>query len=142
MHEVELTLALLVAVAGLATLSRLLRVSYPILLVLAGLLLALAPAVPDVVLAPDLVFLLFLPPLIYIAAFDTAIRDIRVLLRPIISLAFGLVIATAAAVAAALHAVVPEIGWPAAFAFGAIRSPPGAPGAGGALGELRVPGPA
>src|SRR4051794_39572144 len=119
MHEVELTLALLVAVAGLATLSRLLRVSYPILLVLAGLVLAVAP-VPDVVLAPDLVFLLFLPPLIYIAAFDTAVRDVRTLLRPIVSLAFGLVLATAAVVAAVLHAVLPDIGWPAAFAFGAI----------------------
>jgi CPA1 family monovalent cation:H+ antiporter len=139
MHEVELTLALLVAVAGLATLARLLRISYPILLVLAGLLLALLPAVPTVVLAPDLVFLLFLPPLIYIAAFDTAIRDVKALLRPIISLAFGLVLATAAAVAAVLHAVVPEIGWPAAFAFGAIVSPPDALAAVAVLRRLSVP---
>jgi CPA1 family monovalent cation:H+ antiporter len=139
MHEVELTLALLVAVAGLATLARLLRISYPILLVLAGLLLTLLPAVPDVVLAPDMVFLLFLPPLIYVAAFDTAIRDVKALLRPIISLAFGLVLATAAAVAAVLHAMVPEIGWPAAFAFGAIVSPPDALAAVAVLRRLSVP---
>src|SRR5688500_5341093 len=120
MHEVELTLALLVAVAGLATLARLSRVPYPILLVVAGLLLTLAPAVPDVGLAPELVFLLFLPPLLYIAAFDTAIRDVRALLRPIVSLAVGLVLATMAAVAVVVHAVLPEIGWPAAFALGAI----------------------
>ena len=55
---------------------------------------------PDIVLAPELVFLLFLPPLLYIAAFDTAIRDIRAMLRPIISLAVGLVLATTVAVAA------------------------------------------
>jgi CPA1 family monovalent cation:H+ antiporter len=139
MHEVELTLALLVAVAGLATLARLVRISYPILLVLAGLLLAVMPSIPDVVLAPDLVFLLFLPPLIYIAAFDTAVRDVKVLLRPIISLAFGLVLATAAAVATVLHAVVPDIGWPAAFAFGAIVSPPDALAAVAVLRRLSVP---
>ena len=139
MHEVELILALLVAVAGLATLARLLRVSYPILLVLAGLVLAVAPVVPDVVLAPDLVFILFLPPLLYIAAFDTAIRDVRAMLRPIISLAFGLVLATATAVAAVLHAVLPEIGWPAAFAFGAIVSPPDAVAAVAVLRRLSVP---
>lgn len=139
MHEVELTLALLVAVAGLATLARLSRVPYPILLVVAGLLLTLAPAVPDVGLAPELVFLLFLPPLLYIAAFDTAIRDVRALLRPIVSLAVGLVLATMAAVAVVVHAVLPEIGWPAAFALGAIVSPPDAVAAVAVLRRLSVP---
>jgi CPA1 family monovalent cation:H+ antiporter len=139
MHEVELTLALLVAVAGLATLARLMRVPYPIVLVVAGLLLALAPAVPEVVLAPDLVFLLFLPPLLYIAAFDTAIRDIRAMLRPIVSLAVGLVLATTVAVAAVVHTVLPEIGWPAAFALGAIVSPPDAVAAVAVLRRLSVP---
>src|SRR6476620_2426644 len=139
MHEVELTLALLVAVAGLATLARVLGIPYQILLVLAGLVLALAPVVPDIVLAPDLVFLLFLPPLLYIAAFDTTIRDVRALLTPIISLAGGLVLATTIAVAAVVHAVLPDGGWPAAFAFGAIVSPPDAVAAVAVLRRLSVP---
>src|SRR5688572_30619268 len=126
MHEVELTLGLLVAVAGLATVARLLGAPPPIFLVLGGLLLSLIPGVPDVVLAPDLVFLLILPPLLYIAAFDTAIRDVRALLRPILSLAVGLALATTAAVAVVVHAVLPVIGWPAAFALGAVVSPPDA----------------
>ncbi|MFN8634963.1 MAG: Na+/H+ antiporter [Chloroflexota bacterium] len=138
MHEVELTLVLLVAVAVLATLARTLGVPYPILLVVAGLLLAVSP-VPEVVLAPDLVFLLFLPPLLYLAAFDTAIRDVRAMLRPILSLSVGLVLATMVAVAVVVRLVVPDVGWPAAFAFGAIVSPPDAVAAVAVLRRLNVP---
>ena len=139
MHEVELTLGLLVAVAMLSTLARAIGVPSPILLVVGGVLLALSPAVPDVVLAPDLVFLLILPPLLYIAAFDTAIRDVRAMLRPILSLTVGLVLATTIAVAVVVHAVLPEIGWPAAFALGAIVSPPDAVAAVAVLRRLSVP---
>lgn len=138
-HEVELTLALLVAVAGLATVARVLNVPYPILLVIAGLLLAVMPVVPDIVLAPDLVFLLFLPPLLYLAAFDTAIRDVRAMLVPIVSLALGLVLATTIAAAVVVRAVIPEISWPVAFAFGAIVSPPDAVAAVAVLRRLSVP---
>jgi Na+/H+ antiporter len=139
MHEVELTLGLLVVVAVLATVARTIRVPYPILLVVGGLLLALSPAVPDIVLAPELVFLLILPPLLYLAAFDTAIRDVRAMIRPILSLAVGLVLATTVAVAVVVHAVLPEIGWPAAFALGAIVSPPDAVAAVAVLRRLSVP---
>ena len=66
------------------------------------------PPVPDVVLAPEPGFLLFLPPLLYIAAFDTSIRDVRALLRPILSLAVGLVLATAAGGGGAVHALLPD----------------------------------
>src|SRR5262245_11942748 len=139
MHAVELTLGLLVAVAVLTTIARMIRVPDPILLVVGGIFLALSPAVPDVVLAPDLVFLLILPPLLYLAAFDTAIRDVRALLRPILSLAVGLVLATTIAVAVVVRAVMPEIGWPAAFALGAIVSPPDAVAAVAVMRRLSVP---
>src|SRR4029079_8796110 len=125
--------------AALAPVARKLRMPYPILLVLVGILLALIPAVPDVVLAPDLVFLFFLPPLLYIAAFDTSIRDVRAYLRPILSLAVGLVLATTAAVAALAHALLPDLGWPAAFALGAIVSPPDAVAAAATFRGLGVP---
>src|ERR687895_1950029 len=94
MHEVEFGLAMLVAVAALVTVARILRVPAPIVLVLGGLLLALFPGVPRIELAPELVFLLFLPPLLYIAAFNTSILDLRALLQPILSLAVGLALAT------------------------------------------------
>src|SRR5918911_1312170 len=126
MPALELVLELLVAVVVLATVAPLVRVPTPILLVLGGLLLALLPQVPDIVLAPDLAFLLFLPPLLYSAAFDTSIRDVRAHLQPILSLAIGLVLATTAAVAVLVHTLLPELGWPLAFALGAIVSPPDA----------------
>jgi Na+/H+ antiporter len=139
MHEIELVLALMVAVAAVATVGRALRIPYPILLVLGGLALALLPVVPDVRLAPELVFLLFLPPLLYIAAFDTSIRDVRALLRKIVSLAVGLVLATTVAVAVVAHELVPDLGWPAAFALGAIVSPPDAVAAAAVFRRLGVP---
>src|SRR5690349_11194472 len=126
MHEIELVLALLVVVTALTPIARRLRVPYPILLVLAGLILALIPVVPDIPLDPNLALLLFLPPLLYSAAFSTSIRDFHVLLRPILSLAVGLVLVTTAVVAVLLHTLLPDVGWAAAFAFGAIVSPPDA----------------
>jgi monovalent cation/hydrogen antiporter len=139
MYPVELVLALLVVVVALRALAPALRLPYPILLVLGGLVLALVPAVPDVVLAPDLVFLLFLPPLLYAAAYDTSIRDVRANLRPILSLAVGLVLATTGAVAVVVHAVLPDLGWPIAFALGAIVSPPDAVAAVAVFRGLGVP---
>jgi Na+/H+ antiporter len=121
-YEVELILALMVAVAVAATAARALRVPYPILLVGGGLLLALTPGVPQVELAPEVIFLLFLPPLIYIAGFDTSPRDIKAQLWPILSLAIGLVLASTLLVGAIAHALLPEVGWPVAIALGAMLS--------------------
>jgi CPA1 family monovalent cation:H+ antiporter len=139
LHEIELVLALLVVVTALTPIARRLHVPYPILLVLAGLILALLPIVPDIPLDPNLALLLFLPPLLYSAAFSTSIRDFRVLLRPILSLAVGLVLVTTAVVAVLLHTLLPGVGWAAAFAFGAIVSPPDAVAAVAVFRGLGVP---
>src|SRR5262245_2410119 len=120
MPDVELILALMVAVSIIAVAARSWRVPYPILLVLGGLLLAVTPGVPSITLAPDLIFLLFLPPLVYIAGFETSPRDIKAQFRPILSLAVGLVLATTLVVGVVAHALLPEFGWPAAFALGGI----------------------
>ncbi len=84
------------------------------------------PGLPTVTLSPDLVFLVFLPPILWAAAYFTSLREFRQNLRPISLLAFGLVLATTAAVAAVAHAVLPGIGWAEAIALGAIISPPDA----------------
>jgi monovalent cation/hydrogen antiporter len=139
MFGIELILALLVAVCVLVLVASGLHVPYPIFLVVGGLVLALLPFVPDVELAPELVFVLFLPPLLYIAAFDTSIRDVRAQLPSILSLAVGLVLATTAMVAVVTHAIAPEFGWPLAFALGAIVSPPDAVAAKALLRGLGVP---
>jgi Na+/H+ antiporter len=124
LHEIEpLLLALLIAVAGLSVLARVVGVPYPILLVLGGLVLGFVPGMPEVVLPPELVLVAFLPPLLYWAGFFSSPRDLRADARAISLAAVGLVLATAAAVAAAAHAAVDGLSWPAAFALGAIVSP-------------------
>jgi CPA1 family monovalent cation:H+ antiporter len=138
-QTVELILILLMAVALLATAARRFGIPYPILLVLGGLLLGFVPGLPRVVLAPDLVFLLFLPPILYAAAWFTSWRDFKANLRPIFLLSFGLVFATTVIVAVVAHAIIPGLPWGAAFVLGAIVSPPDAAAATAVVQRLGVP---
>jgi monovalent cation/hydrogen antiporter len=114
--------ALFVSAAGLNALARWLSIPYPIPLVLGGVALGLLPGMPDVELDPDLVLLIFLPPLLYAAAFFSDLRALRTDLRSISLLSIGLVTATTAAVAVLAHAVI-DLPWAMAFALGAIVSP-------------------
>src|SRR6266403_3783003 len=138
LHTIEVVLGILAAVAALALLSRKLPIPYPILLVICGLALALIPGLPRVPLNPELVFLFFLPPLLYPAAVFTSWRDFRANLRPILFLAIGLVLFTTVVVAAVAHALA-GLPWPAAFVLGAIISPPDAVAATAITSRLRVP---
>jgi CPA1 family monovalent cation:H+ antiporter len=124
MGQAELLIAgLLVAVAGLSALARHLAVPYPIVLVVGGAAFGFVPGVPAVKLDPDVVLVIFLPPLLYAAAFFANLRDIRANLRSITLSTVGLVLVTIFAVAAVAHAVVPGLPWAAAFALGAVVSP-------------------
>jgi NhaP-type Na+/H+ or K+/H+ antiporter len=120
--QIEIILGLLLAVAVLATLATRLGVPYPILLVLGGSALGFVPGLPPVALDPELVFLLFLPPLLYVSALFTSWRDFRANIRPISLLAVGLVLMTTFVVAAVVHIVI-GLPWAAAFVLGAIVSP-------------------
>ena len=123
MHESEvLILVLLVVLPGLSVVARQIDVPYPILLVVAGLILGALPGLPDPELDPDLVLVIFLPPLLYQAAFFADLRDMRANWRPLTLLSVGLVVVTAAAVAAVAHALL-DIPWAAAFALGGILAP-------------------
>ena len=122
MPEVHLFVALLVAVVLLALFARRLRLSEEVALVVGGLALGALPFAPDVQLDPEVIFLVFLPPILYPFAFQFASEDVRGNLRPIGLLAFGLVLATMLAIAAVLH-LVAGIPWAAAFVAGAILSP-------------------
>jgi len=140
MHEVELLLlGLMVAVAGLSVLARWVRVPYPIVLVLGGLVLGFVPGVPAVELPPELVLVVFLPPLLYWAAFFSSPRDLQADLRAISLLAVGLVLATMGAVAATAHALVDGLPWAAAMALGAIVAPTDALAATAIARRLGVP---
>jgi CPA1 family monovalent cation:H+ antiporter len=139
LYLVETGILLLAVVLALTAVARKLLVPYPILLVVGGLAIAMVPGLPAVRLQPDLVFLVFLPPVLWSAAYFTSLRDFRQNLRPISLLAVGLVIATTAAVAATARAVVPGLGWPAALALGAIVSPPDAVAATAVARKLSIP---
>src|ERR1700722_15356111 len=123
MLMVETVLALLVAMAVLASLARKLGIAYPVVLVLGGLALGLVPGLPAIHPEPDLVFLIFLPPLVYIAATTTALRDLRFNLRPILFLSIGLVLFSVLVVAGVAHATAAGFGWPAAFVLATIVAP-------------------
>jgi Na+/H+ antiporter len=136
---IELIVALLVAATALAILARRIGIPYPVLLVLGGLVIGFIPGLPTVELAPDVVFLLFLPPILFGAGFFTSIRDLRANRRPIGLLAVGLVLFSTAVVAVVAHALVPDLGWAAAFALGAIVAPPDAVAATAIFERLGVP---
>src|SRR5882724_4927607 len=135
---VELILICLVAVALLALVAGKIGVPYPILLTIAGGLLAFVPGLPTIRLDPKLVFNLFLPPLIYPAALYTSWRDFRLNLRPILSLAILLVLLTMTVIAALFHYVT-GFPWAVGFVFGALISPPDAVAALSITQNLRIP---
>jgi CPA1 family monovalent cation:H+ antiporter len=116
-------LGLLVGVGVLVVLAPVLRIPYPILLVLGGLALAFVPGLPEFELRPEVILLGFLPPLLYSSAFFTSVRDLRSNLRPVSLLAIGLVAATMVGVAVVAHWLVDDLTWQAAFVLGALVSP-------------------
>ena len=136
--KTELILICLVAVALLAIVARKIRIPYLVLLTIGGVALALVPGLPEIRLDPELVFSLFLPPLLYPAAVYTSWRDFRANLRSILPLAIVLVLLTMTATAYLFHALT---GLPLAvgFVFGALISPPDAVAALAVTKDLRVP---
>jgi NhaP-type Na+/H+ or K+/H+ antiporter len=122
-HDQLVLLGLLFAFTVLLIGAPLLRVPYPIFLVLGGLALGFVPGIPSIVLPPDVVLVAVLPPLLYSAAFFTSLRDLRTNARSIGLLSIGLVIATTCAVAAIAQAAIDDFSWGAAFVLGAVVSP-------------------
>ena len=138
MSKTELVLVCVVAVGLLAIVAKKIRVPHPVLLTLGGVLLALVPGLPVIHLEPQLVFDLFLPPLIYPAAVYTSWRDFRTNLRPILLLAIGLVLLTMAVIAYLFHYLV-ALPLAVGFVFGALISPPDAVAALAVTQNLRLP---
>ncbi|HEY2801330.1 MAG TPA: Na+/H+ antiporter [Chthoniobacterales bacterium] len=139
MQQIAPIVLLLMFVAALVIVANKFRIPYPVLLVLGGLALSFVPILPVIRLDPELVFFFFLPPLLYPAALFTSWRDFRRNLRPILFLAIGLVLITMTVVAWVAHSFIAGLPWAAAFALGAIVSPPDAVAAEAILKRLRVP---
>src|SRR5215218_3004687 len=123
MEPLVIVLGVLVAIAVLYAVAIRVGLPYPTLFVLGGLALAFVPGLPRIELDPDLVLLVFLPPLLFIAATETPIRELRSNIAPVTRLALGLVIVTILVVAATAQLLVPSFGVAAAFTLGAIVAP-------------------
>jgi CPA1 family monovalent cation:H+ antiporter len=135
----ETLLGLLAACVILALVARRLHLPLAVALVIGGMALALIPGLPTVTLDPQLALVLFLPPLLQASAYRTDWPAFRFNLRPILFLALGAVLFTAAAVAVTAKLLVPDLPWTAAVALGAIVAPPDAVAAASVLKNFRIP---
>ena len=138
-HDEIQLLILLAALAAMLVIASLVRVPPPLLFVSGGLLLGFVPGLPQVELAPDIVLVAILPPLLYSSAFFTGLRDLRANLRPIGLLAIGLVAATTCTVAVVAHTAVSGFSWAEAFTLGAVVSPTDALAATEVIRRVNVP---
>jgi monovalent cation/hydrogen antiporter len=125
MKEIEILFGLLFVMLILVAVARRLKIAYPILLVIGGLLISFIPGLPHIEVEPEIVFIVFLPPILQAAAYFTPMRDFRQNLRSIGLMAIGLVLATASAVAVVSHYVI-GLSWAEGFILGAIVAPPDA----------------
>lgn len=139
MSQIGIVIILLAIVTALAQVTDKVRIPYPILLVLAGIAIGLVPGLPVVKLDPDIVFLVFLPPVLYSAAWMTSWPEFKESIRPISLLAIGCVLFTTVIVAWAAHYFIPGFGWAESFVLGAIVSPPDAVAATAATKGLKIP---
>jgi len=116
---VILIMALMIGASGLAAK---LRLPVPVLLIVVGMVAGFIPAIPAMMLDPHIIMLVFLPPLLYDAAFNISFKDFRTNINTIGTLAIGLVFITTLGIAAAAHYLIPGISWPLGFVLGAILS--------------------
>jgi monovalent cation/hydrogen antiporter len=139
MEVFEVVIAMLVGGAVLAALARRVGAPYPALVALAGVVLALIPGVPSLVLDPELALALFVAPVLVDAAFDASPRDLRANWRAVAGLALGAVALTIVMVAVVARLLLPDMPWAVAVALGAIVAPPDAAAATTVLKQLRPP---
>jgi monovalent cation/hydrogen antiporter len=126
MENVSLIIILLFGITLLGLLSNKYKFPFSISLVLSGLAISLIPGLPVVSLNPEIVFLVFLPPLLYGAAWNTSWHEFKAAIRPISLASIGLVFFTTGLVGVTAHYLIPGLGWPFAFLIAAIVSPPDA----------------
>ena len=139
MEHLEIILALLAVIACLAPLADKIKIPFPVVLVVVGLLIGFIPGLDPLKLDPHIVFLIFLPPLLYEAAVNTSWHDLKKQRKAITFLSVRMVFITMAALAFIIHYVVPGFSWPLSFVLGAILSPPDAVAATAATKGLKIP---
>lgn len=126
MENITIIIMMLFGISFLGILSKKYNFPFPIVLVICGVLISVIPGLPIIELDPEIVFIIFLPPLLYYAAWYTSWHDFKSSIRSITLAAVGLVLFTTLAVAVVAHSLIDDMSWPLAFLIGAIVSPPDA----------------
>lgn len=139
LHQFPFYLAVILAIIFLVMLANKIKIAYPILLVLAGLAISFIPGIPPVKIDPELIFIIFLPPLLYEAAWSTSWKELWRWRRIIGSFAFLIVFLTAFAVALVSSHFIPGFTLALGFLLGGIVSPPDAVSVGAILKFVKVP---
>lgn len=122
MENYTIILILMSVMIGASGIAGKIKLSIPVLLLLVGLGLGFLPAMPNVEINPEIVMLLFLPPLLYDAAFNISFKDFRANLHTIGNLSVGLVFITTLCIGVVAHYLIPGMNWPLSFVLGAILS--------------------
>jgi Na+/H+ antiporter len=122
MENYSIVLIILAVVICLSAVADRIRMPYPILLIIAGIVVGFIPALPDIELDPQIIFLIFLPPLLYDAAFNISYSEFKTNRNTIGTLAISLVFITTLGIAVVAHYLIPGMSWPLSFVLGAILS--------------------
>ena len=122
MENYSVVLVILAVMIGLSAVADKVKLPYPVLLITAGIGIGFIPAIPDIELNPEIVFLVFLPPLLYDAAFNISFKTFKTNINTISTLAITLVFITASGIAVFAHYLIPGMTWPLSFVLGAILS--------------------
>lgn len=139
LENLSFYLGLIIVIVLLIMLAKKINVAYPILLVLAGLLISFIPGIPTIHIEPELIFFIFLPPLLYEAAWETSWKELWRWRRIVLSFAFLVVFLTSLAVAFVANYFIPGFSLALGFLLGGIVSPPDAVSAGAILKFVKVP---
>lgn len=123
---------------GMSSLSKKIKIPYPVLLMASGIAVGFIPGFHFIPIDPEVVFLIFLPPILYDAAFNISFQEFRSNINTISMMAITLVFITMAAIAVVARFSIPGMSWPIAFVIGAILSPPDAAAAAGITKSLNL----
>ena len=122
MENYSIVLLILAILIALSAVADNIRIPYPILLVIAGMTIGFIPSLPAPDLNPEVIFLLFLPPMLYDAAFNISFKDFKININTIANLSISLVFLTVVGIAVVAHYCIPGMSWPVSFVLGAILS--------------------
>lgn len=122
MENYAIVIFILAIMIGLSSIADHIKIPYPILLIIAGVAVGFIPALPPIDINPEIIFLIFLPPLLYDAAFNISFKEFKTNINTISTLAITLVFLTAIGIAVVAHYMIPGMSWPVSFVLGAILS--------------------